>query len=99
MKRLLCLLSCSALLLFGFAVSGFSADGAALYQRCISCHAADGTKPPHVLKGQTSAELLTKMQGYASGTYGGQQKALMQKLVQNISPEDMKALADHIATF
>ncbi len=97
MKRILCICSVSLLLLCGLAVSGFSAEASALYQRCIGCHGADGAKPPHVLKGQKADALLTKMKGYADGSYGGPQKALMGNMVKNISPDDLKTLADYIS--
>ncbi len=99
MKRFLCICSVTLFIISGFAATVFSADAAALYQRCIGCHGADGAKPPHVLKGQKADVLLTKMKGYADGSFGGAQKAMMTNMVKNISPEDMKALADHIAKF
>ena len=96
MRYALTMISCCALLVLGFAVSGFSADGAALFKRCVGCHGADAAKEPHVLKGQKAPDLLTKMKGYADGTYGGAQKGVMQNMLKPLSPEDMQALADYI---
>lgn len=97
MKRILIVSSFCMALVFGLAAASFSADDATLYKRCVGCHGADGAKPPHVLKGQNSADLMTKMKGYADGTYGGSQKTLMTNLMKPLSPEDMQALADYIA--
>ncbi len=99
MQRIFRAAAVSFFLLFAFAAVCFSADAAALYQRCVGCHGADGSKPPHVVKGQSADALLAKMKGYADGTYGGAQKGLMANLVKNLSPEDMKVLAGHMAKF
>ena len=96
MKRIITLFSFCALLVFGVAASGFSADGATLFKRCVSCHGADGSKPPMV-KGQTAAVLLEKMKGYAAGTFGGDRKAVMTNVVKGLSTEELQALADYMA--
>ncbi len=99
MKRILVASSFCMALVFGLAAAGFSADAATLYKRCVSCHGPDGAKPPHVLKGQKAPDLLNKMKGYAAGTFGGSQKALMTNLMKPLSPEDMQALANYMAKF
>ena len=99
MKRATMLLCVCVALVFGLSATVYSADGAALYKRCASCHGADGAKPPHVLRGQTSADLLSKMKGYIEGTFGGQQKAVMSSMLKGFSPEELQTLADHIAGF
>lgn len=97
MKRIVLITTVCLVALFGLSATVFSADGAALFKRCVSCHGADGSKAPHVVKGQTSAALLEKMKGYASGTFGGPQKALMTNMVKSLSPEELQALADYMA--
>lgn len=103
MKRILSL--CSVLALAGtfFVATAFSMDGATLYKRCAGCHGPDGTK--HAmgvsapLKGQSAADLEQKMLGYQDGSYGGAKKVVMAGAVKRLSAEDIKALADYIATF
>ena len=74
-------------------------DGAKLYSRCARCHGDTGDKEPAVLRMQAPAVLLKKLKGYAEGTYGGEKKAVMVKVVKGLSEEDMKAVVKHIETF
>ena len=73
MKKLFAILT--VILCFG-VTAAFAVDGGALYQkRCAKCH-RDGTESSKagggaVLKGQSAAEIVMKMNGYAEGTYGG----------------------------
>lgn len=97
MKRIILIATVCLAALFGFSATVFSADGAALFKRCVSCHGADGSKPPHVVRGQTSAVLLEKMKGYVAGTFGGPQKTVMANMVKSLSPEELQALADYMA--
>jgi cytochrome c len=84
---------------FAFAAS----DGAALYNKCKACHGADGTKVPagaeEALKGQSAADIEKMLTGYKDGSFGGEKKATMQRMTANLSPEDIKALADYISKF
>lgn len=96
MKRTLISLSLCMAAVFSLGAMGSSVDGAALFKRCASCHGADGSKPPRVLKGQKPADILEKLKGYAAGTFGGQQKTVMQNMVKGLSPEDMQALVEYI---
>ncbi len=100
MKKLLCLLSAGFVLFAGLAFA--AADGAAIYKACAGCHGADGSKKTAEaapLKGQNSDEVLKKLHGYADGSYGGKQKAMMTNIVKKHSDEDLKAVADYIGTF
>lgn len=85
------------------SVSAFATDGKLLYKKCSACHGEDGSKKALgtgvPLKGQTAEELYTKMKGYQDGTYGGKKAAIMKRNVDKLSDEDLKALAEYIATF
>ncbi|QAR32600.1 c-type cytochrome [Geovibrio thiophilus] len=82
---------------FAFAAS----DGAALYNKCKACHGADGSKVPAgaktAVKGQSAADLEKKLTGYKDGSFGGEKKATMQRMAANLSPEDIKALAQYMS--
>ena len=77
------------------------AGGEEVYTRCAGCHGADGAKramgvaPP--LAGQSSLELLEKLEGYADGVYGGSKKAIMTNTLKRLSPEQLREVADYIA--
>ncbi len=100
MKKLIGLFSIAVLIL---TVSvALAADGSAIYKSCAGCHGPDGSKATggsQVLKGQTAEEIVKKMNGYIDGSFGGAQKALMQRIAKKLSPEEIQAVAEHIATF
>lgn len=88
---------------FGFT-SAMAADGAALYAKCASCHGQKGeSKPlgkPSVIKGQSADELEKKLKGYKAGTlnlFG--MGALMKAQVASLGDEEIKALAEYMASF
>ena len=77
-------------------------DGKALYAKCAGCHGADGgTKPmgkDSVLKGQSEADLVTKMAGYKAGTLNAHgMGALMKGQVSAFSDADIKAVATYVS--
>lgn len=78
------------------SLAGHSADGAALFARCTGCHGVDGTKPPNVLKGQSAAQVLGKMNGFLDGTYGGERKEVMIGKLKALTPEERQSLAEYI---
>ena len=100
MKKMLTMFS---MLVFVLTVStAFAVDGAAIYKSCAGCHGTDGSKPTSgslALKGQTADAIAKKLMGYADGSFGGAQKAMMQRLAKKLSPEEIQAVAAHIATF
>lgn len=85
------------------AVAGQAADGKALYAKCAGCHGADGAKKAlgtgKPLKGMSAEEAAKAMQGYKAKTFGGEKKAIMEAQCAAMSDEDIKALAQHIASF
>lgn len=91
-------------LVFCAATIAGAADGAAIYKKCSGCHGADGAKVPlgiasGVVKGQSAADLETKLKGYADGSYGGAKKGLMKGQVSKLSDEDIKAVSEYMAGF
>lgn len=100
MKRHLWAVFFCGLFFMGLVSSGAAADGGELYSRCVRCHGEDGTKKAdHVLKGQKPDALVAKLKGYADGSYGGANKAVMQKVAAGLSEAEMQAVAAHIGTF
>ena len=83
-----------------FATSAL-AGGEAVYARCAGCHGADGTKRAMglatPLAGQSSLQLLEKLEGYVDGTYGGSKKTIMVNTLKRLTPEQLREVADYIA--
>ncbi len=78
--------------------------GAELYDKsCKGCHGADGTKVgmgmTKPLKGMPAADSTKALAGYKAGTFGGEKKAMMERICKGLTDEQIKDLAAHIATF
>ncbi len=92
----------AGLLIIG-ATSLFAANGESLYKACAGCHGASGEKAAlgksEIITGwevQKSVEALT---GYKDGSYGKAMKGVMKGQVTRLSDEDIKSIAEYIATF
>jgi cytochrome c len=99
MKKILTTLSLAVLLCVGAAA--FASDTATLYKsRCAGCHGADGAKSTggtEPIKGMPVEDMVSKMKGYADGTYGGKLKHTMEAVAKKLSAEEIQALAEHVA--
>ncbi len=81
------------------AMSFLAAD-AALYKKCAGCHGVNGEKKAlgkgKVITGMAAADVVTALNGYKDGSYGGAQKGLMKGQVTGLSDDDIKALGAYI---
>lgn len=77
-----------------------AADGAKIYGKtCAECHGADGKDVSISGKAVAgSSGALAKLTGYKNGTFGGDQKAIMEGNAATLSDADMKAVAEYIDT-
>ena len=84
------------------ATSLLATDGAGLYKKCQGCHGVNGEKPAlgksKIIKGWKSDQTVVALKGYKDGTYGGVMKGVMKGQVMALNDEQIKALADYIAT-
>lgn len=92
-----------ATVLFSLNVAFAEGEAAGTYKTyCQSCHGADGSRVPAkdvpLIKGQSSAELLTMLKGYKDGSFGGPKKQVMEGIVKRLSDDQMKGLAEYIPT-
>ena len=75
-------------------------DGETLYKVCASCHGQKAEKEAlgksQVIAGWDKERIITAMNGYKDGTYGGAQKALMVGQVKGMDEATMNAIADLI---
>jgi cytochrome c553 len=78
------------------------ADGAALFAKCAGCHGADGkTKAlgkSDPIAGMAADAVVKDLEGYKAGTLNKHGMGGVMKGQANMSPEDMKAVAEYIAT-
>ena len=94
----------SAVLLILSPAVTHAADGAALYKSktCVACHGKDGKTPilptyPKIA-GQNAAYALQQMKDIKSGARSNGQSSAMKGVMHLVSDEEMKALADYVAT-
>ena len=106
MRKLTSLLAGASLALAGTGIAGTAAaeDGAALYKSktCIACHGADAKTPimptyPK-LAGQSAAYALQQMKDIKSGARNNGMTAAMKGVMHLVSEDEMKAIADWLAT-
>lgn len=92
-KILLTLLTMSSMIM--------AADGAATYSKCAGCHGTIGEKKAlgksKVINEMSKEDLVSALNGYKDGSYGGAMKGLMKGQVAKLSNEDIEAIALHIA--
>ena len=93
MKTLLLILSITTLL--------SASDGAGLFKKCASCHGANGEKhalnKSKIISEMSEEEIVTALQGYKDGSYGGAMKALMKGQVATYDEAQIKDVAAFIA--
>ena len=92
-KILLTLLTMSSMIM--------AADGAAVYNKCAGCHGTVGEKKAlgksKIINEMSKEDLVSALNGYKDGSYGGAMKGLMKGQVAKLSNEDIEAIALHIA--
>jgi len=86
------------------ATPAIAADGAQLYKTktCFTCHGKDGKTPildtyPKIA-GQNPAYSLQQMKDIKSGVRANGLSAAMKGVMHLVNDDEMKALADYIAT-
>lgn len=89
------------LLILGITSILAAADGAALFNKCASCHGAMGEKhalnKSRVINEMSKEEIVTALKGYKDGTYGGAMKALMKGQIAAYDDTQIDAVAEFIA--
>lgn len=85
-------------------VSGLlAADGAAIYKsKCFSCHGDKAVKSAlnksQIIAGWDVKKITESVIGYKNGE-GGPMKGVMKPIASGLSDEDLKAVAETIASF
>lgn len=98
MKRVFFAACCVGLFIAGLLTPAAATDESQLYARCAPCHGEDGSREPHMLKGQKPAAVVEKMKGYAAGTFGKSRKAVMTGVARGMTDAEIEAVAKHIGT-
>ena len=102
--RVITLVAASAVLSFGLTGNAAAADGAELFKSktCWSCHGKDANTPimpvyPK-LAGQNADYAFAQMKDIKSGTRANGQSAAMKGAMGLVSEEEMRVIADWLAT-
>lgn len=84
------------------ALTSVSADGAAIYSKCVACHGANGEKQAlgksAVIAGWEKSKTVAALKGYQDGTYGGAMKGVMKGQVTRLSDAEIEEVAAYIAS-
>ena len=94
----------ASLMVLGVTGAAVAADGEALYKQkaCFSCHGADANTPIMPLypklAGQNAQYALNQMLDIKSGKRNNGQSAVMKGIVAGVSDDDLKAIAEWLAT-
>lgn len=84
------------------ATSLFANEGAGLFKSCVGCHGVNGEKQAlgksAAITGWEVDKTIAALKGYKNGTYGGAMKGVMKGQVTRLNDEQIKAVAEHIAT-
>ncbi|PUE66899.1 c-type cytochrome [Arcobacter lacus] len=76
-------------------------DGETLYKVCASCHGQKAEKEAlgksQVIAGWDKERIITAMNGYKDGTYGGIMKNIMKPQVETKTDEEIEILATYIS--
>lgn len=104
MMKTFAMVAGAALLTLGLTGNVAAADGKTLYtsKGCSACHGADAKSPimpvyPK-LAGQNAGYALNQMKDIKSGARANGQSAAMKGIVMGIGDDDLKAIADWLAT-
>lgn len=76
-------------------------DGETLYKVCASCHGQKAEKEAlgksQIIAGWDKERIITAMNGYKNGTYGGIMKNIMKPQVETKTDEEIEILATYIS--
>ena len=99
------LIALAICLTFGLTIACASGGaGAELYnKKCAKCHGPDGAKTSGasggvMLKGQAADAIKTKLMGYRDGSYGGDKKKTMMRMIGKFTDQEIADLAAHIGS-
>lgn len=88
------------LLILGITAILGASEGADLFKKCASCHGATGEKhalnKSKIINEMSQEEIITALNGYKDGSYGGSMKALMKGQIASYSEEQIKSVAAFI---
>ncbi len=96
-----CLKTLAVLSILG--ASSLFASGADLYKRCAGCHGVNGEKKAlgksETITAWEVEKTISSLKGYKDGSYGGAMKGIMKGQVAKLNNDEIKELAEYIATF
>jgi len=77
--------------------------GKGIYLKCAGCHGPAAEKPAlgksQIIKGWPKEKIISSLNGYKDGTYGGVMKGVMKSQVSTMTAEDIEAVSEYISNF
>ena len=77
-------------------------NGKQLFAKCITCHGLNAEKTAlsksKVIRGWESKKIINALNGYKNGSYGGKMRGVMEAQIKSYTDEDIKKVAEFIAT-
>ena len=99
MKKIL--LVASVLSLFSLSLSA-SVPGETEFKKCAGCHGKTGEKAAlgksKIIKDMSDKDIVTALNGYKDGTYGGKMKGLMKGQVMSLNETNINDIGSYIGT-
>jgi len=79
-----------------------SVDAKAVFAKCTACHGQHAEKKAlnksQIIRGWSSEKIVSALNGYKDGTYGGSMKGVMKAQVSKLTDAEVKAVAKYIST-
>lgn len=76
--------------------------GENLFFTCVACHGINADKSAlnvsKIINTMSKDEIISALNGYKNGTYGGNMKGIMIGQVKNFSNDDIEKIAEYIKT-
>jgi len=76
--------------------------GKTIFAACAGCHGSNGEKAAlgksQIIKGWSVVKVISSLNGYKNGTYGGAMKGVMKGQASRLSDADIRSLAEYISS-
>ena len=76
-------------------------DGKTIFTKCVGCHGSHGERKAlgksQLIQGWEVSKVVTALNGYKDGSYGGSMKGVMKSQISKLSDDEIQAVAEYIS--